>query len=224
MSEQGLVTRQPFGFDEKFAESRMRAIGPMRCEGELEVSGHLKAARFARGIDQSDAPDFGIVFCGDDNFCESLAWPTCPPELRFVRRETPSVTTLWTSHRLMGVAPDRAAFQIPDITNRARHIARGVGTPACDIQIQPAQVTAAGIGHHHRTGSVGKKMNARRGKIGRLRYAGAALHRNRSRQRSLFMHVAGGRQNLFGNMLVQERFSSANARVGMEPPTHRVIM
>src|SRR5204862_3480370 len=106
----------------------------------------LQTAGYARGVDQSHAPNLGVVFCGDDNLRKSLARPASPPELRFVRRETPSVTALGTSHRLMGVAPDRAAFQLPDITDGARHIAGRVGTPARELQIQPAQVPAGGVG------------------------------------------------------------------------------
>ena len=145
--EQGFAMWKPFGFDEELAESRMRAIGPVRRESELEVSSHLQTARFARDVDQSYAPDFGVVFCGDGNFRKSLARPASPPELRFVWRETPGVSALGTSHRLMSVAPDCAAFQIPDITNCGRHIAGRVGVPARDVQVQPAQVTAAGIRH-----------------------------------------------------------------------------
>src|SRR5260370_35069910 len=100
----------------------MRAIGPVLRKSELEVSSHFQTARFARDVDQSHAPDFGVVFCGDDNFRKSLARPASPPELRFVWRKAPGVSALGTSHRLMRVAPDCAAFQIPDRTNRARHI------------------------------------------------------------------------------------------------------
>src|SRR5262245_21128419 len=127
--EEGFAMRKPFGFDEELAESGMRAIGSVRREGELEVSGHLQAARFPRGIDQSHAPDLGVVFCGNDNFRKRFARPAFPSELCFVRRETPSVTALRTSHRLMGVTPDRAVFQIPKITDRAWHIAGRVGAP-----------------------------------------------------------------------------------------------
>ena len=216
--------RKPFGFNEELAESGMRPIGPVRGESELEVSGQLQTARFARDVDQSHAPDFGVVFCGDDNFSKSLARPASPAELRFVRRETPAVTALGTSHRLMGIAPDRAAFQIPDITNRARQIAGRVGAPPRDVQIQPAEVTAAGIGHHDRARSVGEQVNTRRGDIGYLHYDRAAEARNRPRQGSLFVHLTGGRQNLFWDMLVQERLGSANARIGMETPAHRIVM
>src|SRR5262249_31750207 len=128
--EQGFATRKPFGFDEELAESGMRAIGPVRRESKFEVSGHLQMARFARGIYQSHAPDFGVVFSRDDNFCKSLARPASPPEFCFVRREAPAVTALGTSHRLMGIAPDRAIFQLPDITDGTRHITGRVSTPA----------------------------------------------------------------------------------------------
>src|SRR5260370_35670496 len=147
MVEEGFATWKPFGFDEEFGESRMRAIGPVRRESEVEVSSHLQTARFARDVDQSHAPDFSVVFCGDNNFRKSLARPACPPELRFVWRETAGGSALGTSHRLMGVAPDCAAFQIPDITNRGRHIAGRGGGPAPDVHVQPAQVTAAGSGN-----------------------------------------------------------------------------
>ena|SRR5437867_11002595 len=147
---------KPFGFDEELAESGMRAICPVRRESELEVGGQLQTARFARDVDQSYAPDFSVVFSGNDNFRKSLARPASSPELCFVRRETPAVTALGTSHRLMCVSPDRVTFRIADITNRTRRIARRVGVPARDVQIQPAQVAAAGIGHHDRTGSIGK--------------------------------------------------------------------
>ena len=147
MGKESFAMRKPFGFDEKLAESGMRTIYPVRRESELEVSGQFKTARFARDVDQGYAPDFGVVFCGDDNFRKSLARPASPPELRFVWCEAPGVSALGTSHRLMSVAPDCAAFQIPDITNRGRHIAGRVGVPARDVQVQPAQVTAAGIRH-----------------------------------------------------------------------------
>src|SRR5438552_1676595 len=134
---------------------------PDAQRGKVQGKGQLKPTRLARGVNQSYTPDFGIVFCGDDDFCKSLARPASPPELRFIRRETPSVTTLGTSHRLMSVAPDRAAFQVPDITDGARHITGRVCAPARDVQIEPAQVAAAGIGQHDRAGSVGEKVNAR---------------------------------------------------------------
>src|SRR5438094_4940388 len=121
----------------------MCAVGPVRRQRELEVTGQLQPARFARSIHQSHAADFPVVFRGDDNFRDGLAWSTPPPELRFVRRETPYVTALRRSHRLMGVAPDNSAFQIPDITNRARHIAGRIGYPAPHDQIQPAYLAAA---------------------------------------------------------------------------------
>src|SRR5262249_19665999 len=97
--------RQPLSFDEELVKSRVRAIRPMRRKGELEVTGQLQSTRFARSIHQSHAPDFCVVFRGDDNFGDRLARPTPAPEFRFVRRETPSVTALRRSDRLMGIAP-----------------------------------------------------------------------------------------------------------------------
>src|SRR5207248_8045482 len=96
---------------------------------------------------QSHAADFRVVFRGNGNFRDSLARSTPPPELRFVRRETPYVTTLGRSHRLMGVAPDHSAFQIPDITNRARHVAGRIGFPARHVQFQPALAAASVVRH-----------------------------------------------------------------------------
>ena len=60
--------------------------------------------------------------------------------------------------------------------------------------------------------------------VGRLRHNCGADARNRPAHGSLFVHLAGGRQNLFRDMLVQERLGGANARVGMEPPPHHVVM
>ena len=68
MGEQRLAMRQPFGFDEELVESRMRAIGLVRRQSELEVTGQFETARFAGDIDQSHAPDLGVVFCGDRQF------------------------------------------------------------------------------------------------------------------------------------------------------------
>jgi hypothetical protein len=161
MGKEGLAMRKPFGFDEKLAESGMCAIGTVRREGELEISGQLQTARFARRVNQTYAPDFGVVFCGNNYFCKGLTRPTSPPEFCFVRREAPRVTTLGTSHRLMGVAPDRAAFQLPDVTNLTRHITGRVGAPARHVHVQPTQVAAARIRHHDGTGSVGEELNAR---------------------------------------------------------------
>jgi hypothetical protein len=45
--KESFATWKPFSFDEELAESGMRAICPVRCESELEVSGQLKTARFA---------------------------------------------------------------------------------------------------------------------------------------------------------------------------------
>src|SRR2546429_5322699 len=108
----------------------MRAVRPMRRKSELEITGQLQSTRFARGIHQSHASDLRVVFRGDDNFRDRLARPTPSPKLCFVRREAPGVTALGRSHRLMGVAPSRSAFQIPDITKRAGHVAGRVGPPA----------------------------------------------------------------------------------------------
>src|SRR5260370_36534511 len=113
----------------------MRAISPVLRESELDVSSHFQTARFARDVDQSHAPDFGVVFCGDDNFRKSLARPASSPELRFVWGETPCVSALGTSHRLMSVAPDCAAFQIPDIKNRGRRIAGVVSGQPRDVEV-----------------------------------------------------------------------------------------
>src|SRR5205814_2678769 len=117
-SDQSFAMRQPFGFDEELIESRMRAVGPVRRQRELQVTGQLQPARFARSIHQSHAADFRVVFRGNDNFRNGLAQSAPPPKLRFVRRETPYVTALGRSHRLMGVAPNRSAFQVPDIPTR----------------------------------------------------------------------------------------------------------
>src|SRR5207244_8731713 len=98
----------------------MCAICPMRRKGELEVTGQLQSTGFARGIHQRQSSDFRVIFGGDDNFGDRLARPAPPPKLRLIRGETPSVTALGRSHRLMGVAPSRSAFQIPDVKNWAR--------------------------------------------------------------------------------------------------------
>src|SRR6186997_3457816 len=67
-------------------------------------------------------------------------------------------------------------------------------------------------------------MNARRGDIGCLRSDGAVEDWNRSRQRALFGYLPGGRQDLFRNMLVQQRLGSADTRVRMEASAHRIVM
>jgi len=79
------------------------------------------------------ASDFRVVFRRDGNFRNGFAWSAPSPELRFVRRKTPCVATLRRSHRLMGVAPNRSAFQIPEITNRARYFAGRIGVPAGNV-------------------------------------------------------------------------------------------
>jgi hypothetical protein len=67
-------------------------------------------------------------------------------------------------------------------------------------------------------------MNARRSDVWCLRHGGGAGRRDRLAHGSFFMHLTGGRQNLFRDMLVQERLGGANTRIGMEPPPHRVVM
>ena len=124
----------------------------------------------------------------------------------------------------MGVAPSRSAYQIPDITKRARHVAGRIGAPAGHVQVQPTQVAAAGIGHRNGARSIGEKMSARRSDVGCLRHNGGAGRRYRLPHGSFFMGLADGRQNLFGDMLVQERLGGANTRIGMKPPPHRVVM
>src|SRR5207249_6138684 len=140
--DKSFAIRQPFSFDEELVESGMGAIRSMRRKSELEVTGQLQSTGFARRIHQRHSSDFRVVFRGDDNFRDRLARPTPPPKLRLVWSETPGVTALGRSHRLMGVAPSRSAFQIPDITKRARHIAGRIGAPTRYVQVQPTQVAA----------------------------------------------------------------------------------
>src|SRR6478672_2884165 len=123
----------------------MSAISPMWCKSELQITRELQLTGFARRIHQSHSSDFCVVFGRDDNFCNRLARSTPSPKLRFVRRETPGVTALRKSHRLMCVAPGRSTFQIPDVAKQPRHIASRVGTPACHVQVQPAEVAAARV-------------------------------------------------------------------------------
>ena len=222
--KEGLALWQPLGLDEEFVESGMRAIGPMRRERELEITGQFHLAGFARSVDQGEAPDFGIVFRGNDNFRHGFTRTAAPPELRFVRRETPGVAALRTSHRLMGIAPDRAALQITQVTDGARRIAGGVSAPAGHIQIEPAQIATAGVRHGHRAGPVGEHVNTRRRDVGRLCHDRGADDRNRARRRTLFMYLTSGRQNLFRNVLVQERLGGAYARVGMETSPHGIAV
>src|SRR5262245_2441093 len=128
--DKGLAIRQPLSFDEQLVEGGMGPIRSMWRKSELDVTGQLQSTGFARRIHQSHPSDFSIVFGGDDNFCDSIARPAPPAKLRFVRRKAPGVTALGSSHRLMSVAPNRSAFQIPDIAKRARHLASRIGAPA----------------------------------------------------------------------------------------------
>ena len=75
MGKESFATRKPFRFDEELIKSGMCAIYPVRCESELEVSSQLQPARFARDVDQSDAPDFDVVFCGQANAILELRDP-----------------------------------------------------------------------------------------------------------------------------------------------------
>ena len=50
------------------------------------------------------------------------------------------------------------------------------------------------------------------------------LHAPTYVQGSFLMHITSGRQDLFRDMLVQERLCSANARVRMETLPHRILM
>jgi hypothetical protein len=45
--DQRFAMRQPFGFDEKLVESRVRAIGPVRRERELQITGQFQPTQFA---------------------------------------------------------------------------------------------------------------------------------------------------------------------------------
>jgi len=67
-------------------------------------------------------------------------------------------------------------------------------------------------------------MDARRGCIRCLRRRGSADGGNRPEQWSLFVHLAGSGQNLFRDMLVQERLGGANTRIGMKSLPHGVVM
>src|SRR5262249_7358761 len=201
--DQGFATRQPLSFDEQLVESWMRAIRSMRRKSELDETGQLQSTRFARRIHQSHSSGFRVVFSRDNNFCDRLARPTPPPKLRFVRRETPGVTALRKSHRLMCIAPSRSTFQIPDIAKQSRHVASRIGAPARHVQIQPAQVAAAGVGHRNRAGSVGEEMNSRWSDLWCVgRRGGGADRRYCLPQGPFFMRLTGRRQNLFGNMFV----------------------
>src|SRR5437870_13440743 len=102
----------------------------------------------------------------------------------------------------MGVAPSRSAYQIPDITKRARYVAGRIGAPADHVQVQPTQVAAAGIGHRNGAGSIGEEMSARRSDVRCLRHSGGADRRDRLPHTSLFMRLTGGRQNWFRDVLV----------------------
>ena len=200
--DKGFAIRQPLSFDEQLVESGMRAIRSMRRKSELDVTGQLQSTPFARRIHQSHSSDFRVVFGRDDNFCDRLARPTPPPKLRFVRRETPGITALRRSHRLMCVAPSRSTFQIPDVAKQPEHIASRIGAPACHVQVQPAQVAAAGVGHRDGAGSVGEEMNARRSDLWCLRHGGGADRRYCLPHGPFFMRLTGRRQNLFRDMFV----------------------
>jgi hypothetical protein len=65
-------------------------------------------------------------------------------------------------------------------------------------------------------------MNARRGDVGCLCHEPGAGARNRAEQRALFVDLTSGRQDLFGDVLVQKRLGGANAGIRMETPAHRV--
>ncbi len=116
--------------------------------------------------------------------------------------ETPGVTALGRSHGLMGVAPSRSTFQISNVAKQPRHVASRVGAPARHVQVQPAQVAAAGVGHGHGAGSVGEEMNARRRDLWCLRHGGGADCRYCLPHGPFFMRLTGRRQNLFRDMFV----------------------
>ncbi|KAG0506021.1 MAG: hypothetical protein Udaeo_06110 [Candidatus Udaeobacter sp.] len=200
--DKGVAIRQPLSFDEQLVESGMRAVRSMRRKSELDVTGQLQLTRFARRIHQSHSSDFRVVFGGDDNFCDRLARSTPPPKLRFVRRETPGVTALRRSHRLMCVAPSRSTFQIADVAKQPRHVASRIGAPARHVQVQPAQVAAAGVGHRSGAGSVGEEMNARRSDLWYLRHGSGTDRRYWLPHGSFFMRLTSRRQNLFRDMFV----------------------
>ena len=92
--DQGFATRQPLSFDEELVESGMCAICTMRRKSQFQITRQLQLACFARCVHQSHAPDFGIVFRGDNNFRDRLARSTSSPKLCLVRGEIPGVTAL----------------------------------------------------------------------------------------------------------------------------------
>src|SRR6478735_6501292 len=173
----------------------MRSIRSMRRKSELHVTGYLKSTAFPRRIHKSYPSNFRVVFGRDDNICDRLARPTPSPKLRFVRRETPRVTTLGNSHRLMCVAPDGSTFQIPDVAKQPGYIASRIGAPARHVKVQPAQVTGAGVGNCDGAGSVGKEMNTRGSDLWRLRHGGSAGRRYCLPHGPFFMPLTGCRQN-----------------------------
>ena len=59
---------------------------------------------------------------------------------------------------------------------------------------------------------------------GVVRHGRGAGDRRSPGARALLVHLARGRQDLFRDVLVQERLGGANARVGMEPPPHHIVM
>ena len=66
--EHCMALRQRFGLDEKLAEGRVDAVGAVRRERQFSERRQFKPARPTRMIDQSDAPEFSVIFQRHRNF------------------------------------------------------------------------------------------------------------------------------------------------------------
>src|SRR4030095_941195 len=136
------------GLHEKLGKDRMRPVGSVRSESELQIAGEFDMPGSHRAIRDRQTPQLRIVLGGDDDCENGLNTGETAPELGAVRGESSRSGGRRRHERLLSGRPHFVRTQIPQIEIATPAIERCIGSPTCHIELIPATIASAGICHH----------------------------------------------------------------------------
>src|SRR5690349_7140706 len=132
MSDDRVLARDEFGFDEQVAERLMCSISTVGVQHDLRITRQLDLAYAWRMVGQGNAPHFRVVLRGNDHFHAGRDARVEPAKISFILGERYVVSLRLSFHRLMPGGPDGAAAHVAQVNEGAPVVARHVLAPAGD--------------------------------------------------------------------------------------------
>ncbi len=211
--------------EEQPAEGGMRGFGLMEVVDHLEVAGRLQVDGLVAVVRERDAADLEILDRrhGDVRPGGDVAVPSL--ERHVVRGEQGMVVVRHRLHRLVGVAPEPAVFQIPHVNVAAVVLAGQVRAPAVEHRVVAAAEPLTVRRQHQQVVVVRNHMGGRDGRID-FRYDAGLL---------LFLlelllvdadRIPVPRQQHQDerSVLLQQDFGRPDHRLHMEPPLQQPVV